>query len=989
MMRLLAVLCCIATPASAAPQDLFASRIAPLLSRRCVGCHNATKKSGGLDLSTRKTALVGGDNGAVIVPRSADKSKIIKEISGPRARMPRGGTKLTPGEVAQVRRWIDTGANWPADVTLKPINVVEDTWWSLRPLKRPPFPAVKDKAWARTPIDAFILAKLESLRLGPAPEADRRTLLRRVTFDLTGLPPTPAEVAAFIEDNRPGAYQRVVDRLLASPAHGERWGRHWLDVAHYGDTHGYDKDKRRDHAWPYRDWVIRNLNADLPYRDFIERQIAGDVLKPGDKQGIIATGFIVAGPWDFVGHVELREGTVDKEKTRVLDRDDMVSNTLGTFVSMTVGCARCHDHKFDPISQKDYYRLQAVFSGVERGPRWLGSQGDDRKKIHAELAKLTAAKNALQAKIAKLSSPELKKLEADLIKKRRDLAKFALPLGAASPTNGYHSAIMPKPEAVKWVQVDLGSVLPLDELRLFPARPTDFPDSPGFGFPARFRIELSDEPAFKKGRTVADQTKQDYPNPGHNIYPLSLKGQKARYLRITATKLWKRTDDYVFALAELQVDSGGKNIAAGKTVTSLDSIEAGRWSRRHLVDGHDSRHRLPDLNDAKVAGIFRKRLALLGQISQAEARQRTLRASLIPAALRKEQVTLESNLTQTTLKLQRLPLGPMSYAVVPIKPRSIRVLKRGDVEQPKDTVGPGALSCVNGLESEFKLTRPEQEGTRRLALAKWVSSDANMLTWRSIVNRVWHYHFGRGLVDTPSDFGRNGSRPTHPELLDWLAVEFRDKGGSLKALHRLIVTSSVYRQASRHDAKAAKVDADNRYLWRANRRRLDAEEVRDAVLAVSGQLRRTMGGEGYALFRFKDDHSPVYDHADPKAIQDPATYRRTVYRFAVRSVPNPFLDCLDCADPSIHTPVRTATLTALQALALLNNPFMVRQASYFADRLKGEKTTEEQIDKAFRLAMGREPTKDERTIVAAHARKHGLAGACRVLFNLNEFVFVD
>ncbi|MFO0842086.1 MAG: DUF1553 domain-containing protein [Gemmataceae bacterium] len=312
------------------------------------------------------------------------------------------------------------------------------------------------------------------------------------------------------------------------------------------------------------------------------------------------------------------------------------------------------------------------------------------------------------------------------------------------------------------------------------------------------------------------------------------------------------------------------------------------------------------------------------------------------------------------------------------------MLHRGDVEQRRGPATPGGLSCVNGPSPDFA-----PSGERRLALADWIADGRNPLTWRSIANRAWHYHFGKGLVDTPNDFGKMGGLPSHPELLDWLAVEMREKG-SLKHLHRLIVASAAYRQSSRHDAAATMVDADNRYLWRMNRTRLDAESLRDAVLAVAGQLGRSMGGPGFEPFRFQDDHSPVYDHADLAALHNPTTYRRTVYRFTVRSVPNPLLDCLDAADPNQATPVRNATLTALQALALRNNPFVVRQASHFADRLRGYSTdVERQIDHAYCLAFGRPPTDEERRAVGAYAREHGLAAACRVLLNANEFAFVD
>jgi len=319
----------------------------------------------------------------------------------------------------------------------------------------------------------------------------------------------------------------------------------------------------------------------------------------------------------------------------------------------------------------------------------------------------------------------------------------------------------------------------------------------------------------------------------------------------------------------------------------------------------------------------------------------------------------------------------------------VHVLHRGDVEQWRSAAAPGGLTCVPGPSPEFRLANPDDEGARRAALAAWVADPRNPLTWRSAANRVWHYHFGRGIVDTPSDFGRNGGRPTHPELLDWLAGELRD-GGSLKRLHRLIVLSAAYRQSAAHRPEAAKADADNRLLWRMNRRRLDAESVRDAVLAVSGRLDGRMGGPGFEAFLFKDDHSPVYDHTALEKVHDPATYRRTVYRFTVRSVPSPFLDCLDCADPNINTPVRNTTLTALQALALLNDPFMVRQAEYFAGRVRqaGDDPAR-QVEAAYRLALGRPPTLGEREKLAGHARRHGLAGACRLLFNTNEFVFVD
>jgi hypothetical protein len=838
--------------------------------------------------------------------------------------------------------------------------------WALQPLRPVVLPAVRDASGCLTPVDVFLRAAQEKRGLTPAAPTDRLTWLRRVTFDLTGLPPTLDEQDAFVADTRPDAHERVVERLLGSPTYGERWGRHWLDVARYADTHGYDKDKRRDHAWHYRDWVVNAWNTDRPYRDFVRMQVAGDVLSPEQAEGAIAAAFLAAGPWDFVGQVELREGTVDKKKTRVLDRDDMVSATLGAFASLTVGCARCHDHKFDPIPTADYYALQAVFAGVERGERQL-----------PESTALRAAREALAAREARFRQ-ELARVQEPLTRQvaeaRAALAKRPALVGP-SPSNGYHSALADRPERVKWVQLDVGESRRFDSVWLWPARPTDFPDTPGFGFPVRFKLEASDDAAFSKGVILlCDRTKADVSNPGEGPFVVAGKEATARYVRLTATQLWKRTGDYALALGEMQVRDGRALVSEKATVTALDSIDAGRWARRHLVDGHTSRAKLPDLAAPEEAA----RETLWREISRGEQERDT---AMTPE-LRRQQSELETE----RRRIEQHAQAGRVYSVLPIAPRVIHVLKRGDVESPRGEAAPAALSCLS-LPVSFTA---KTEGERRRALADWLTHRDNVLVWRSIVNRVWHYHFGRGIVDTPNDFGKMGGKPTHPELLDWLAIDFRDAGGSFKRLHRHIVLSATYRQSSVSSAEAQKLDGDNRLLTSMPRRRLDAESLRDATLAVSGQLRRTMGGPGYELFRFKDDHSPTYDHADLARIHDPATYRRTVYRFVVRSVPNPFLDCLDCADPNQPVPTRNTTLTALQALALRNNPFMVRQAQHFAERVQAEaRTPAARAERAYRLAYGMQPDAATIAALSAHAEKHGWPATCRVLWNANAFVFVD
>jgi mono/diheme cytochrome c family protein len=372
-LRTLAVLCMgmalTARLARAAEETLFTNQIASLLEQHCLRCHGQKMQRGGLSLATAADLAAGGDSGPVVVPGKPSESLLIKMVSGDKPKMPKKAAPLTPEQVASLKRWIVQGAAWPTDRTLSERKAQNETWWSLRPLLRPTVPVRKAAGRVRTPIDAFIFHRLEQRGMRPSAEADRRTLIRRLYFDLLGLPPEPADIDAFVRDPSPKAYERLVDRLLASPRYGERWARHWLDVVHYGDTHGYDKDKVRPHAWPYRDYVIRAFNEDRPYSRFIKEQIAGDVFYPDTRDGITGLGFLAAGPWDFVGQVELREGTLDKKITRNLDRDDMVATVMNTFTSLTVQCARCHDHKFDPITQADYYSLQAVFAAVDRADR--------------------------------------------------------------------------------------------------------------------------------------------------------------------------------------------------------------------------------------------------------------------------------------------------------------------------------------------------------------------------------------------------------------------------------------------------------------------------------------------------------------------------------------------------------------------------------------------------------------------------------------------
>ena len=733
---------------------------------------------GGLSLETADDLAAGGDSGvAVLAGNAADSllANMITSVDG-QAEMPKGEKPLSDGEIAILKGWIAAGAAWPKAVHLRPVHLENVDWWSLRPLVRPRLPdlEVERHAWVRNPVDAFVAAKQIEHQLHPQAEADRRTLMRRLSFDLLGLPPDPDELAAFERDPDPAAYENLVDRMLASPRYGERWARHWLDVVHYGDTHGYDKDKPRPNAWPYRDYVVRSWNQDKPWGRFVQEQVAGDVLWPQSSDGILGVGFLAAGPWDFITHVEVPQTKLDGMLGRSLDRDDMVRNTAETFVSTTVGCARCHDHKFDPVSQQDYYAMQAVFAAVDRAPR------------------------------AYDETPEISVRRRALDQRHRD-------------------------------------------------------------------IEQAEQAA--KAAGLAD-------------------------------------DDPVQVLRRTEREAIDQQLAA---------LPPRRWvyAAATAFDPQDNFH-------------------------------------------------------------------PTNG-----KPREIRVLYRGDIKQPRELAQPGALSVQRELTSHFRLPPESPEGDRRIGLAHWLTDSRQPLTWRSIANRVWVYHFGRGLADTPNDFGRMGQPPSHPELLDWLAVELRDRGESLKHLHRLICTSATYRQRST-GAEFAEVDKNNVYLWRMQRRRLEAEAIRDSVLQASGMLDFTMYGPGFQDFVIdKPEHSPHYEYErhDP---EDRATHRRAVYRFIVRSQQQPFMTTLDCADPSMQVDKRNETVTALQALALLNNRFMLSMSRHFAQRLERETANpEDQVVRAFQWTLGRRPDDEERSMLQAYRSVHGLPNLCRWLLNLNEFVFVD
>ncbi|MAG93283.1 MAG: hypothetical protein CMJ48_05985 [Planctomycetaceae bacterium] len=970
----------------------FRGKVAPILQRHCFCCHNSEDAKGDFALQTASEL----EDSGLIEAGDPDASALIEAVTsldGERPTMPKDGRLLSADEVAVLKRWIQTGAHWPDGLELHAPRVTSTDWWSLKPLVRPqqPIPAAKRPyaSWARTPIDAFILDELIEHRLAPAAPADRRTLIRRLYFDLTGLPPTMDEVEQFAGDPAPDAYSRLVDRLLDSPRYGERWARHWLDLVHYADTHGFDKDKVRPNAWPYRDYVIRAFNEDKPYTRFVREQIAGDHFFPHTPDGSVALGFIAAGPFDWVGQIEVAADSMEKKRVRNLDRDDMVTSTMNTFASVTVQCGRCHNHKFDPFTQEDYYSLQSVFAAVDRAERLYDvdpATAQKRAALSAALAEVQAAQATTQAAVRKQAGPELVEFE-----KRIAALESQTPAGAR-PEFGYHSRIEPRQETLKWVQVDLGREYTIKNIEIVACHDSYNNIGAGFGFPVRYRVEISDDAQFKTGvAVVTNQTSKDVPNPGVRPQTFDAGGKSARFVRVTAVKLAPRSNDYIFALGELTVrDANGVNVALGRTVTALDSIEAPvRWRKSNLVDGYF--YGIADTERQKeLASVAARRQTLIEERVDQSLTTRLRKNIEDIATVNTQLAALPVQQTVFSATAHFTPRGNFQPTAGTARP--VYILRRGSEKTPDRDRGPmrpGVFTALPSLAKHFDLPEDHDERAARAALASWLTDRDNPLTWRSIVNRVWQFHFGRAIVDTPNDFGRMGTKPTHPELLDWLAVEFRDNGQSIKSLHRLICNSAVYRQQAAHNQAHDAIDGENLYLWRMNRRRLEAEAIRDSVLHVAGKLNLKQGGPGYRAFGFKDDHSPhyKYEEYDPDDVE---THRRAIYRFAVRSVPDPFMTTFDCADASINVPKRTNTLTAVQALSLLNNRFMLRMSEHFAARVAAlESKPDNQIDVAYRLAFGRSATRAEREVVTQIADEHGLANACRVIFNLNEFIFVD
>ncbi len=868
-------------------------------------------------------------------------------------------------------------------------------WWSVRPLHAPAIPeaAEADRVWVRNDVDRFIAATLRQKKLSPSSEAAPRVLCRRLYFDLTGLPPTPEQMTSYLAaaDKDPDvAFEKLVDQLLGSEAYGEKWARHWLDIAHYADTHGFERDKLRENAWRYRDYVIRSFNSDKPYDQFLREQIAGDVLAPDDHDSVVATGFLAAGPWDYVGQIETKSDEL-RRSARALDLDDMVTQVMTASTAMTINCARCHDHKLDPISQKEYYQLVSVFAGLKREDRVISESAvrryeQEKKTIEAELQRVGFAINEIRGKPIGL---------ADIVGGGNGLGSGKRRLGI-DVRNG---AVQEREFG------QLGNV----NINTFKAcQSYDFIDGvvvPDGGENAQAQIPITSTgltvsgvadtsggvwDMIRNGPVASQHSTElagvDYFSSEHSMLGLHANAgitfdlqairaaSKLGAMKFTAVAGYGGKDGahmaeyYVYLDGELQTN-GPLSHKDGAVKIAIDIADSSRFLTLLATDGGNGIS-----HDQVFFGDPHLHAATPTQASEAQLKQLT---------------KLDAELE--TLQKRRSLLGtpPNVYGVVAAKePPSVQVLDRGDPESPGEEVEPAALSWIDGQLSPLIGDAEMPEGQRRVALAEWITDPKNPLTRRVIVNRLWHWHFGQGLVTTPSDFGLGGDSPSHPQLLDFLAEQLLSENWSLKAMHRLLLTSATWRQSSTWREAPAAVDAENQFLWRMNSRRLLAEEVRDAVLSVTGSLNRDPFGPGFRDFDYKEAYAPIYTY---RTADSPEFWRRSIYRFVVRTTPNVFMNALDCPDPANLTPKRLTTTTALQSLALYNNDFMLRQARYLAERLQTDAgdSVDAQIAHAFHLTLGRDPGAEEMAGAKSLIAETGLFAFCRSLLNASEFVYLD
>lgn len=941
----------------ASTEVTFQDIVAPILEQKCISCHQPGNQKGELDLTTRSGMLNGGDSGAALVPGSAAASPLYTRSiphDGQPPEMPEKGDPLTELEAEQLRLWILADAPWPTDLVLRERSRADGSFWSFQPLRQVVLPVVDGSAqmnWTQHPIDRFILAMLTEAGLQPNPPADPRTLIRRATYDLTGLPPTPEEVASFVvasEQDPDAAYAALLDRLLDSPQYGERWGRHWLDVIRFGESRGYERNEIITNLWPFRDYVIRALNEDKPFNQFIIEHLAGDVIGADQPEIEIGSAFLVAGPYDDVGNQDKEAAA----QIRADQMDEMIRATGEAFLGLTIGCARCHDHKFDPILTNDYYALYATFAGTFHGPREVAT-AEARRERAERLQPLQEQRNVLTS----CKTDAEKELAARVAREEESAA-----------------AAWVRPRISRYGTEETFPAVEARFVRLM-VHGTDAED------PLRRQFMLDEFEiwtAEEESRNVA----------------LASAGAKAKGAARSA-------QDFAGAYGPDKVIDGkfGERWHAQGQQLVIELPQPEQIQR--VFFSSDRTRQLSETHHLTTfVGDYRVEVSVDGKkwvevansydrIPPTNARKRARLVSRIKTDSEQAQIEeLNQQIAQLDREIAQVPGLPVWWVGTHREaPGPFHVFIGGSPQRPGEQVVPASLDVFADRQTAYRLDPLPDAKARRLALAEWLTADDNPLTPRVLANRVWQYHFGTGIVATPSDFGYLGERPSHPELLDWLAQQLLAQNWQLKPLHRLIMTSQAYRQSGEWREQASSIDADSRLLWRFPPRRLSAEELRDTLLQLTGKLDLRMGGPGFRLYEYQQDNVATYvplDHFGPE------TYRRSIYHHNARSSRVDLLSDFDCPDPAFAEPRRASTTTPAQALTMLNHRFSVDMARFFAARVETETADlDSQLTRAFQLAFNRNPDPLEQTAGKELLQTHGLLALCRALFNSNELLHLD
>lgn len=948
----LLLICGLLSVEQTAAQEIdFEKQIAPLLSQHCVRCHYDGNSKGDVSFS-HATDL--SDYLDLKNPGESYLIELVQANDGAAPEMPKDGAALSEDEVALLKEWISQGAVWPDDVLVREMTKADASWWAFQPIQ---------KEFEQSSIDDFIRERLEAEGLKHNKPASRRDLVRRATYDLTGLPPTPEEIRDFVEDDDPRSYERLLDRLLHSKHYGERWGRHWLDVVRFGESNGFERNVIINELWPFRDYVIRSINQDKPFDQFIREHIAGDVFGGGDPDIAVGTAFLVAGPYDDVGN----QDAVQARQIRANTIDEMIRATTEAFMGLTIGCARCHDHKFDPILQSDYYSLYSTFAGVKHGATRLGTQQQKTERDRL-LKPLNARKREIESSIETLRG-EIKARAEHYAKNYRQL--WSRPAVNRAGTEEKFPAV-----EAKFVRL------------VCEARDTSIKAKAGFGideFEVWARTSGSQAPinvalASNGGKASGASRKiEDF--PGAYAASLTIDGETggARFLAATDTltiELAEPTwiDRVFFSSARNAKDVGQGGFFSFVAEYRIEiSLDGKTW--QEVANGRDRK----PTGFASNPTHEEHRLFNLEIVAQEQQRLKRLGGEL-------------NRLKRDIAKVPELDRVWIGSRDAPGVEGPFHLFLGGSPERHGAQVQTVSLDVLNGL-ANFELDSHASEATRRLALANWLVDDQNPLTARVLANRVWHYHFGKGLVATPSDFGYMGGAPSHPELLDFLATKLGEFDWRLKPLHRLIMSSKVYQQSSKHNAEAAAVDHDSRLLWRFPPRRLSAEEIRDTILLAAGEIQKYEGeslvpdgGPGFRLYRFMQDNVCTYSPLDAHGKE---TYRRAVYHQNARASVVDLMTDFDQPDCAFSTPRRAETTTPLQSLTMMNHKFTMDMAASLAKRLESEKqTTAEQIERAFEICFGRSVQPNEQEDCLEFVTQQDLKALCRVLLNTSEMIYV-